>query len=123
MAKVFFDTNFFIDFIEQRQQFDLQQLEAHLLLVSPLSIHILSYLYKYRMPEKKLENIHKIFTIIPLDQLIAVNSLNGPTSDFEDNVQLHSAAQVEADVFLTNDDKLLKLKFFGKVEIKESFIT
>ena len=44
-------------------------------------------------------------------------SLDGPTKDLEDNIQLHSAAKTEADFFLTNDKKLLKMKFFGKMRI------
>lgn len=38
--------------------------------------------------------------------------------NLEDNIQLHSAAEAECDFFLTSDDKLLKIKFFGKTEIK-----
>lgn len=44
-------------------------------------------------------------------------ALEGPTVDFEDNTQLHSAAEAECDYFLTNDEKLLKMKFFGKTRL------
>lgn len=117
MAKVFFDANAFIDFVEKRASFDEIDLAGHSLFISPLSIHIISYLYEYFMPEKKLESVHKTFTIMPLTQRIAINALNGPTPDFEDNVQLHSSSEGNCDFFLTNDKKLLKLKFFGKTEI------
>lgn len=43
--------------------------------------------------------------------------LSGPTVDFEDNVQLHSAAEAECEIFLTEDKKLLKLGFFGKTHV------
>lgn len=58
--------------------------------------------------------------VIPFSEDVLKKSLNGPTSDFEDNVQLHSAAEAECDYFLTNDEKLLKMKFFGKTEIRNS---
>ena len=117
MAKVFLDTNALIDFVEQRANFDETQLSGHELFISPLSIHILSYLYKYSVPEKKLGNINEIFNLIPLDTPITTKSLSGPTKDFEDNVQLHSASETECDIFLTSDRKLLDLKFFGKMQI------
>lgn len=118
MAKVFLDANAFVDFVEERGKFDLKQLSGHSLFLSPLSIHIISYLYKYRMPEKKLdEKMRETFTLIPLDLTITEHALNGPMPDFEDNVQLHSAAEAECDFFLTSDEKLLKMKFFGKAQM------
>lgn len=118
MAKVFLDANAFVDFVEERGNFDLKQLSGHSFFLSPLSIHIISYLYKYRMPEKKLdEKMRETFTLIPLDLTITEHALNGPMPDFEDNVQLHSAVEAECDFFLTSDAKLLKLKFFGKMHI------
>lgn len=58
--------------------------------------------------------------MIPFDSAIAEKALVGPTSDFEDNVQLHSAAEAECDIFLTEDKKLSDMKFFGKVRIDSS---
>lgn len=117
MAKVFLDTNALIDFVEKRANFDETQLAGHQLFISPLSIHILSYLYKYQMPEKKLKKIDQVFIFIPIDLSVTTKALNGPTADFEDNIQLHSAAEAECDFFLTDDRKLLGLKFFGKTQI------
>lgn len=118
MAKVFLDANAFVDFVEERGNFDLKQLSGHSLFLSPLSIHIISYLYKYRIPEKKLdEKMRETFTLIPFDVTMTERALNGPMPDFEDNVQLHSAAEAECDLFLTSDEKLLKMKFFGKTRI------
>lgn len=46
-------------------------------------------------------------------------ALNRPTTDLEDNVQLHSAVQADCDFFLTEDNTLLALKFFGKLQISK----
>lgn len=120
MAKVFLDANIFIDLVENRKPIDRKLLYTHSIYLSPVSVHILTYLYKYRIPDKRLANIDRFFKVIPFNVDITIEALGGPTADFEDNVQLHSAAQAEADFFLTNDDKLLKMKFFGKTEIKPS---
>lgn len=120
MAKVFLDTNVFIDLVEKRKPIDRKQLAIHKLFISPLSIHILTYLYKYHVPDERLADIDKFFKLIPLNTKLTIKALNGPTSDFEDNTQLNSATEAECDVFLTSDAKLLKMKFFGKTEIKSS---
>jgi len=117
MAKVFLDTNYFIDFAERRKDSNLTQLEDHPLFISPLSIHVLAYIYKYKLPNKKLEGFIAHFTQIPLDRNIVDKAVSGPTIDFEDNVQLHSATEGECDFFLTQDQDLLKLRYFGKTEI------
>ncbi|MDP3973334.1 MAG: PIN domain-containing protein [Candidatus Daviesbacteria bacterium] len=121
MAKIFLDANVFIDIIEERKNINLDQFGNDDLFISPLSVHILTYLYKYKIPHKKLsDSIEKYLTLIPLNNLIAYQALLGPTTDFEDNVQLYSAAEAECDFFLTEDKKLLNMKFFGKVQIKPS---
>lgn len=117
MAKVFLDANIVIDLIEERKDINWKQLENHNLFITPLSIHILTYLYKYQIPEKKLLDLQEQIALVPLDKLIFDKALLGPTKDFEDNVQLHSAADAECDLFLTEDKKLLTLKFFGKTQI------
>ena len=122
MAKIFLDANAFIDLIEKRAHFDEADLIGNLLFISPLSIHIISYLYKYSMLEDKLKNLHEVFTIIPVVQQVVFNALNGPTIDFEDNVQLHSALDAECDIFLTQDAKLLDMKFFGDIQIQSKLI-
>lgn len=117
MAKVFLDTNYFIDFAERRKDSNLTQLEDHPLFISPLSIHVLAYAYKYKLPHKKLENFIQNFTLISFDKNIVDKAVSGPTADFEDNVQLHSAAEGDCEFFLTQDQDLLKLRYFGKTEI------
>lgn len=120
MAKVYFDANYFIDLMEQRKQLELKQFFSHELYLSPLSIHIYTYIYKVKIPDQKLQNTLENFNIIPFDELETEKSLTGPTSDFEDNLQLHSAVTGECDYFLTTDRHLLDLGFFGKVRIADS---
>lgn len=120
MARVFLDANVFIDIAEERKNVTLGQFGHHKLFISPLSIHILTYMYKYKLPDKKLLNLRKYYTIVPLYTSIVNKALEGSTKDFEDNVQLHSASYAECDLFLTNDKKLLDLKFFGTMKIAAS---
>lgn len=118
MARLFLDANYFIDLVEERKpEVGLNQFAEHQLFISSLSIHILTYLYKYKIPDKGLNVALKNFNIIDFNKQIVGVSLFGPTTDFEDNVQLHSAAEAECDLFLTEDRKLLNLKFFGKTKI------
>ena len=120
MAKIFLDANIFIDLVEKRKSIDSKQLYTHDLYLSPLSVHILTYLYKYKIPDERLANIDRFFKLVSFNTELTIKALGGPTSDFEDNTQLHSAAEAEADIFLTADEGLLKLKFFGKTTIKSS---
>lgn len=120
MARLFLDTNILIDITEERKNIKLDDFEDHKLFVSPLSIHILTYMYKYKMPDNKLLDLPKQITIISCTKTIAIQSLSGPTKDFEDNVQLHSAAIAQCNIFLTEDKKLLDLKFFGLTKIAPS---
>lgn len=117
MADLFFDANFFIDFAERKNEITLSKFHNHRLHVSPLSIHILAYSYRYKIPQEMLVKLTDFFNIVPLDQKITLLSLTGPTNDFEDNIQLHSASEADCNFFLTNDKKMLKMKFFGKAQI------
>ncbi len=120
MAKIFLDANFFIDLLEKRKYLDRKQFFAHELYISPVSIHIYTYIYKIKIPNQKLQDTLENFNIIPIEESEIKSSLSGPTSDFEDNLQLHSAVDGECDYFLTNDKSLLSMLFFGKIQIKES---
>lgn len=113
MAKLFLDANIFIDLIEGRQEIDTENLIKHELIMSPLSMHILIYLYKYKIPNEKLLKPGDFIQIVPFSKTIMDNALLGPTDDFEDNIQLHSAAAAHCDSFLTSDKKLLKMGLFG----------
>ena len=120
MARVFLDTNIIIDLVEKRKNADIDSYSKEKLFLSPLSIHILFYVTKRKIPYKTVADIVDTISLVPLDELLSYKALEGPTSDFEDNIQLHSAAQEECEVFLTNDKKLLSMKFFGKTRIASS---
>lgn len=117
MAKIFLDANVFINVVEKRKTPQRQLFLNHALFISPLSIHILTYLYKYKIPDNRLKEPNGFFHLVPFNNEITGNALSGPTVDFEDNVQLHSAAEAECEIFLTEDKKLLKLGFFGKTQV------
>ncbi len=118
MAKVFLDTNYFIGLVNRAPEVDTEILDEQKGFVSVLSCHILFYVNKINVPDVKINSFIKDFNLIDLSQDILDKALTGPTKDLEDNIQLHSAAEADCDVFLTSDAKLLKLKFFGKTEIK-----
>lgn len=117
MAKVFLDTNIYIDIIKKRTDRELEDFQGHDLFISSLSIHILTYIFKSKIPDPELDVKLESFNIVTLDAKIVEKALIGPTNDFEDNVQLHSAAESDCNIFLTNDKKIKELKFFGKVKI------
>lgn len=116
MARVFLDTNLYID-VAKRAKEKWMSLESHLLFISPLSTHILFYARKIKGPDQEINELQEQIGIVPFTKHILDKALIGPTTDLEDNVQLHSAAEAECDFFLTNDKKLLALKFFGKTRI------
>lgn len=117
MARIFLDTNVYIDLIKKRTDQELANFQTHDLFISPLSIHILAYTYKYKIPNHELKVNQEAFNILPFNTKIVNQALAGPTDDFEDNVQLHSAAEAECSQFLTRDKELQKLVFFGKTKI------
>lgn len=123
MAKVFLDANIFIDLVEQRSHVTSKDFKGHDLFISPLSVHILMYITKKKIPYSKLAELIQLFSVVPFDQAIIHKALQGPTKDFEDNIQLHSAALTDCDLFLTHDKKLLHLSFFGKTQLVSSYAT
>lgn len=121
MGRVFLDTNFYID-VAQRAKEKWVSLKGNLLFISPLSTHILFYTRKLKVPTQAVNEFQDLLGIVPFTKHILDKALEGPTNDLEDNIQLHSAAEAECDVFLTNDKKLLGLKFFGKTKILRNLI-
>lgn len=119
MARVFLDTNIYIDVIKRAKE-KWEHLRKDLLFISPLSTHILFYTSKLKIPDQEVDNLQEEFGIVPLSKEILDIALQGPTDDLEDNIQLHSAAQADCDFFLTEDKKLLDLAFFGKTRIASS---
>ncbi|NCP47260.1 hypothetical protein AUJ42_00505 [Candidatus Collierbacteria bacterium CG1_02_44_10] len=116
MARVFLDTNIFIDVIHRKPEI-LASLEGHSISISPLSVHIYCYSFKKKVPVTRLQSQIRLFEIVDLNTKIVDKSTEGPTNDVEDNIQLHSAVEANCDIFLTGDKKLLKLGYFGKVKI------
>lgn len=116
MAKVFLDTNIYIDACYRNPDVAHQFRDGQIYF-SPLSTHILFYSAKLKVPQSKVEKISGNFGVIPFKNAILKKALDGPTPDLEDNIQLHSAAEADCDYFLTNDKKLLRMKFFGKTRI------
>lgn len=119
MANIYLDTNRVLD-IAFRNPTIRETLDGHRAFLSPLSIHTLCYIEKKTIPDEMISSFVKEFLLVDLTINIFENALNGPTTDLEDNIQLHSAAEAECDWFLTNDRKLLAMKFFGKAKIAAS---
>src|SRR5579859_3942965 len=117
MAKVFIDTNCFIGLANRLPEIDSESLNTHQGFISTLSCHILFYIYKVKVPHAELNSLIEDFNLINFDNKILIKSLVGPTQDLEDNIQLHSAAEKDCEIFLTLDKKLLEMKFFGKTQI------
>src|SRR5215469_5507588 len=100
MAKIFLDTNSFIDTLGRKPREEmLATLLDNALFISPLSFHIYCYIFKIKVPNKKILEQKEEFQIVEFSEDILSRSLHGPTSDFEDNVQLHSAAEANCDIF------------------------
>lgn len=116
MANVFLDANYLLDAIH-RKTTSLPPTSQHTLYISPLSTHILCYSYKIRVPDTWLNNSLNELKIVDFTQTILTKALSGPTSDLEDNIQLHSAASTECEVFLTSDKKLASIAYFGRTKI------
>ena len=119
MANIFLDANYFIGLVNRIPEIEIETLEGHRGFVSTLSCHLLFYINKEKVPNKKLGSFIDDFHLTALTPEIIETSLDGPTSDLEDNIQLHSAAEAECDYFLTLDQKLLSMKFFGKTKIAD----
>jgi len=117
MARIFLDANWYIDII-RRDQKKIQHLEGQQVFFSPLSTHILFYVYGLKVPNKKLNKIHQFITSVPITEKVLQRALKGPTQDLEDNLQLNSAIEADCDIFLTQDKLILKMGCFGKMEIK-----
>ncbi|MBI2049562.1 hypothetical protein HYT32_01505 [Candidatus Roizmanbacteria bacterium] len=107
MARIFLDANILIDIVEKRKDMSLDDFNNHEVYISPLSIHILFYVIKKKLPFPRLSDILSHINIVSLSIKITENALSGPTTDFEDNVQLHSGTEAECDLSLIEDKNLL----------------
>lgn len=116
MATIFLDTNILID-LYGRDKSWATKLTSHNLYVSTLSCHVLCYAAKIKIPDLKLNQLLKNMGIISIDNEVVVRSLQGPTDDLEDNLQLHACTNSKCQYFLTGDKLLLKLGYFGETAI------
>ncbi len=116
---MFLDTNAFIDLSEDRDASIVEAVAGHVLYVSVASLGTWVYVYKHTVPDSKFETLFNTFNFIDTTAAIAQKSFLGPTDDYEDNIQLHSASDASCDVFITKDNGLLKLGYFGKVRIAQ----
>src|SRR5713226_9647799 len=113
MARIFLDTNYFIDALHRKPEKEiLESLENNIIYISPLSVHIYCYIFKINSKDIPVSKQIDTFQQVDFSEDVVTRAMQGPTSDFEDNVQLHSAANAECDLFLTEDKKLLDMKFF-----------
>lgn len=117
MARVFLDANIFLDIFGRRKYELSSKLDNNVACMSTLSLHILFYVMKYKIPQPGISGLFESVGIVPMDIDIVEKSLVGPTQDFEDNVHLHSGVKADCDIFLTNDKKLLSFGYFGKMKI------
>ncbi|MFZ2153068.1 MAG: hypothetical protein WAV41_03345 [Microgenomates group bacterium] len=117
MANIYLDVNILVDIFGERKHSFEVMIGDNCTVVSALSVHILSYILKMKIPDEMLNKIVNRFKVVDLDKNVVEKSLLGPTDDFEDNVQLYSGLEGECDYFLTMDKKLLRMKYFGKMKI------
>jgi predicted nucleic acid-binding protein len=116
MAKVFLDTNIFIDAVHRRPDIN-DEFITHDIYHSYLSTHILYYAQKLKVSNPATQVTGEKFQGVELTTSIMEHALIGPTRDLEDNIQLHSAAEADCDYFLTSDKKLLTMTYFGKTKM------
>lgn len=118
MAKIFLDTNYFIDALHRRPEKNiLSSLEGNIVYISPLAVHIYCYIFRIKTPDARVTSQVEKFILADMTNVVVTRALQGPTEDFEDNVQLHSASEATCDIFFTEDKRLLSLRFFGKLQI------
>ncbi|MBI3559669.1 hypothetical protein HY087_00890 [Candidatus Gottesmanbacteria bacterium] len=117
MARVFLDANYFIGLVNRTPETEVDILEGHKGYISALSCHILCYVNKIKLPDKKIQVFAEDFFIVNLTDSIIQKAFASPTADMEDNIQLHSAVEADCDYFLTSDKKLLAMIYFGKTKI------
>ena len=117
MAQIFLDANCLIDVFGRRDETLATLLDPHQLSISALSLHIFAYVEKLHMPAPLIPQISSLVRVVNLTRTIINHSSRGPTSDFEDNIQLHSAKTIDCQYFLTRDNLLLKMKQWQGVSL------
>lgn len=116
MGKIFLDVNVLIDVFLQRDKHSARALESHRLCTSALSFHIMAYVAKLKLPNAYLTTALSYLEVLPLDRAILRESMQGPTQDLEDNIQITSAVRAECMQFVTRDKRLLALRRIGSMQ-------
>jgi len=119
MARIYFDTNILVDLVGEGKYGFETMVKGSEVVISVLSMHIMAYILKAKIPNKRLKVLAETMETVDFSRAIMTKALEGPTGDFEDNIQLHSAVSGDCDYFLTLDKKLLKMKYFGKMKISD----
>ena len=117
MANIYLDVNILVDIVGKREFGVEKTIGKNNIVTSALSVHILTYVRKTKIPDNTVKKLVLGIEIVDFDKEIVRLALIGPTDDFEDNVQLYSAVEGGCDYFVTMDKKLLKMKYFGKMRI------
>jgi len=119
MANIFLDASVFFDIREKRTALFQRDFSNDFLFMSILTLDIYFYTFKKKMPDLTFVGLTNFVQILNFTQDLALKALEGPTKDFEDNVQLHSAIDADCNIFYTRDNGLLKLGYFGNVKIQK----
>lgn len=117
MANIFLDANYLIALSHPKNVKLSNALSQHNLFVSNLSIHIYCYVRWVKQPDPTLPKIIDQYNLVDLTSTILLKATSSPTSDLEDNIQLHSAVAADCDFFLTTDKQLLNLAYFGRLKL------
>ena len=116
MTNIYLDTNIIFD-LYGRNPSRIDEVTGHNTYASLLSLHILAYATKAKIPDAKLNSLVKKLNLVSITKNILSRALIGPTSDLEDNMQLHSAIKAGCQYFLTEDQTLLRMGIFGEIQI------
>ena len=117
MAHIYLDANCAIQLLQDNNPQLVVKLTDQQVYLSALSVHILAYVNKVKLPNPYYSHFLEHFTYIDLSTAVLTKALKGPTSDLEDNIQLQSAVMEDCDIFVTLDKKLLQLKAIGSLKI------
>lgn len=117
--RIFLDANTFLDVVEMRDEKLAGLLANQNLFIAEYSLQVLTYIYKYKVPNENLNLITSRFNLAFSDSEIVNRALLGPTDDYEDNIQLHLAVSSDCDLFLTKDKTLLKMGYFGRMKVSD----
>ena len=117
MANIFLDTNYLIFLSGKENLPTLHALKDHTAFISTLTVHIYYYVLKIQVPDTPSLEFLREYNIVDFTHEVLERSLFGPTNDLGDNVQLHSAVRANCDYFVTQNKKLLGMKYFGKMKV------